>query len=129
MNTPWKHGCRPGTNSTQSPIFAPSTAEYYRRAIELHVAPRIGTIRLRDLTGRNLQKLYKDLQENGRLRAAQKGRQPGLSSTTVHGIHMMLHNAFDRAVKERLILPESHRRLQSSPKFRSRRCRSYIRRT
>ena len=86
------------------PNIRPSTAEYYRRAIELHVAPRIGTIRLQDLTGRNLQKLYKDLQENGRLRAAQKGRQPGLSSTTVHGIHMMLHNAFDRAVKERLIL-------------------------
>ena len=41
--------------------------------------------------------------ENGRLRKAQKSKQPGLSSTTVRGIHMMLHNALDRAVKERLI--------------------------
>ncbi len=81
-----------------------STAEYYRRNIELHVNPRIGDIRLDKLTGRDLQKLYKDLQEDGRLRKEQKEKQPGLSSSTVRGVHLMLHNAFDRAVKERLIV-------------------------
>lgn len=34
----------------------------------------------------------------------QKGKKPGLSNATVRGIHMMLHNSLDRAVKERLIL-------------------------
>ena len=81
-----------------------STAEYYRRSIEQHVIPRIGTIKLSRLTGRDLQKLYRDLQENGRLREAQKEKRPGLSNATVRGIHMMLHNALDRAAKERLIL-------------------------
>ena len=56
------------------------------------------------LTGRDLQWLYKDLQEHGRLREAQKGKQPGLSDSTIRGIHTMLHNALDRAVKERLIV-------------------------
>ena len=81
-----------------------STAEYYRRGIELHITPRIGDIPLKKLTGRDLQWLYKDLQERGRLREAQKGKQPGLSDSTIRGIHTMLHNALDRAVKERLIV-------------------------
>lgn len=86
------------------PNIRPTTAEYYRRCIELHTIPRIGDIKLNKLTSREIQKLYKGLQENGRLRECQKRKQPGLSSSTVRGIHMMLHNALDRAVKERLIL-------------------------
>lgn len=80
-----------------------STAEYYRRSIELHINPRIGDIKLNKLTGRDLQKLYQDLRENGRLREVQKEKSPGLSASTVRGIHLMLHNALGRAVKERLI--------------------------
>ena len=81
-----------------------STAEYYRRGIELHIMPRLGDIPLKKLIGRDLQWLYKDLQEHGRLREAQKGKQPGLSDSTIRGIHTMLHSALDRAVKERLIV-------------------------
>ena len=43
--------------------------------------------------------LNNDLQSNGRLRKVQKKEKPGLSNSTVRGIHMMLHNALDRAVK------------------------------
>lgn len=86
------------------PNVRPSTANYYHRSIEQHVIPRIGDIKLNQLTSRDLQKLYRDLQENGRLREVQKAKKPGLSNATVRGIHMMLHNALDRAVKERLIL-------------------------
>lgn len=86
------------------PNVRPSTAEYYRRSIELHVGPRIGGIKLNKLTSRNLQKLYRDLQEKGRLRKEQKAAKPGLSNATVRGIHMMLHNALDHAKKEKLIL-------------------------
>lgn len=86
------------------PNVRPSTAEYYRRSIEQHVIPRIGDIKLNRLTSRDIQKLYRDLQENGRLREVQRSKNPGLSNATVRGIHMMLHNALDRAVKERLIL-------------------------
>ena len=38
------------------------------------------------------------------LREAQEGKQPGLSDSTIRGIHTMLRNALDRAVKERLIV-------------------------
>jgi len=49
------------------PNVRPSTAEYYRRSIELHVGPRIGDIKMNQLTGWDLQKLYRDLLEGGRL--------------------------------------------------------------
>ena len=86
------------------PHIRPSTMNYYHRNIEQHVAPAIGDIPLNKLTTRDLQKLYNDLQSNGRLRKVQKKEKPGLSNSTVRGIHMMLHNALDRAVKEKLIL-------------------------
>lgn len=63
-----------------------STAEYYRRSIELYVNLRIGDIKLNKLTGRDLQKLYQDLRENGRLQEVQKLISPGLSASTVRGI-------------------------------------------
>ena len=86
------------------PNIRSTTADSYRLGIEKHVIPRIGDNKLNKLTSREIQKMYKDLQENGRLRKSQKSKQPGLSNSTVRGIHMMLHNALDRAVKERLIL-------------------------
>ena len=86
------------------PNVRPSTANYYHRSIEQHVIPRIGEIKLTQLTSRNIQKMYKDLLENGRIREVQRKKNPGLSNATVRGIHMMMHNALDRAVKERLIL-------------------------
>ena len=85
------------------PNIRPTTADSYHRGIESHVIPRIGSIKLKKLTSRDIQKMYKDLQENGRLRKSKKP-QRGLSNATVRGIHMMLHNALDRAVRERLIL-------------------------
>ena len=85
------------------PNIRPTTADSYHRGIESHVIPRIGEIKLKQLTSRDIQKMYKDLQENGRLRKSKK-QQNGLSNATVRGIHMMLHNALDRAVRERLIL-------------------------
>ena len=85
------------------PHIRPSTMNYYRN-IEQHIIPAIGDIPLNKLTTRDLQKLYNNLQSNGRLRKVQKKEKPGLSNSTVRGIHMMLHNALDRAVKEKLIL-------------------------
>ena len=66
---------------------------YYHRNIEQHIIPAIGDIPLNKLTTRDLQKFYNDLQSNGRLRKVQKKEKPGLSNSTVRGIHMMLHNA------------------------------------
>ena len=86
------------------PNIRPSTAGYYRRAMEEYTIPRIGTIKLNKLTSREIQKLYKDLLENGRLRKKQRKKHPGLSGSTVRCVHIMLHSALDRAVKERLLI-------------------------
>ena len=86
------------------PNIRPSTASYYRRAMEEYTIPRIGTTKLNKLTSREIQKLYKDLLENGRTREQQRKKKPGLSGSTVRGVHIMLHSALDRAVKERLLI-------------------------
>ena len=84
--------------STKKRIAAALTA-----TILLATLPRIGRIKLSKLTSRDLQKLYKDLMEHGRIQTRSGKGTPGLSSTTVRSVHLTLHCAFERAVKERLI--------------------------
>ena len=67
--------------------------------VEQYTIPRIGSIKLTKLTAHDLQKLYKDLMENGRIDRKSGHGNPGLSSTTVRSLHLMLHNALERAVK------------------------------
>ena len=85
------------------PVIRPSTAEYYKRFIDDKITPAIGDIKLGKLTARDIQKFYNDLKDHGRVREAQKEKNPGLSNASVRGVHMMLHNCLDRAVKEHLI--------------------------
>ena len=80
-----------------------ATADRYRLMIDTYTIPRIGKIKLKKLTSRDLQKLYKDLMEKGRVNTKSGHGNPGLSSTTVRSVHLMLHCAFERAVTERLI--------------------------
>ena len=84
------------------PNVRTATANRYELIIEQYTIPRIGNIKLKKLTTRHLQKLYKELLESGRIHIG-KNQNKGLSSTTVHSVHLMLHCALDRAVKERLI--------------------------
>lgn len=79
-----------------------ATQNRYELMINLYTIPRIGNMKLKKLTAHDLQKLYKELQETGRVHANAKNGK-GLSSTTVRSLHLMLHCAFERAVKERLI--------------------------
>ena len=81
-----------------------STANRYQLMVEQYTIPRIGNIKLTKLTAHDLQKLYKELLENGRIDRKSGHGNPGLSSTTVRSLHLMLHSALERAVKERLIL-------------------------
>ena len=95
------------------PNVRTATANRYELIIETYTIPRIGSIKLKKLTTRHLQKLYKELLESGRIHVG-KNQNKGLSSTTVHSVHLMLHCALDRAVKERLI-PEIPVRTVSYP--------------
>ena len=85
-----------------TPNVRTATANRYQLIIENYTIPRIGDIKLRKLTTRHLQKLYKELLESGRIHIG-KSQDKGLSTTTVHSVHLMLHAALERAVKERLI--------------------------
>ena len=85
------------------PNVRTATANRYELIIERYTIPRIGTIKLKKLTTRHLQKLYKELLEDGRIHVG-KGETKGLSTTTVRSVHLMLHCALDRAVKERLLI-------------------------
>ena len=85
------------------PNVRETTARYYKGYIDHHVIPRLGDTPLNKLTSLDIQQFYKDLLENGRMREDTKAKKPGLSSTTVHGIHVMLKSALKRAVQERLI--------------------------
>lgn len=84
------------------PNVRTATANRYELIIEQYTVPRIGNIKLKKLTTQHLQKLYKELLESGRIHVG-KGQDNGLSTTTVHSVHLMLHCALKRAVKERLI--------------------------
>ncbi len=86
------------------PNVRAATADRYRLMIEQYAIPRIGSIKLTKLTAHDLQKLYKELMESGRTNRKSGHGNPGLSSATVRSLHLMLHNALNRAVKERLIL-------------------------
>ena len=85
------------------PNVRETTTRYYKGYIDHHVIPRLGDTPLNKLTSLDIQQFYKDLLENGRMREDTKAKKPGLSSTTVHGIHVMLKSALKRAVQERLI--------------------------
>ena len=85
------------------PNIRVATADRYHLMVEQYTIPRIGNIKLTKLTAHDLQKLYKELMENGRIDRKSGHGNPGLSSTTVRSPHLMLHNAFERAIKERLI--------------------------
>jgi integrase len=71
----------------------PSTFDSYRRNMELHVLPYLGTRPLRSLTPLALDQLYADLRDHGRRNAP-----GGLKPKTVRYVHTILHKALADAV-------------------------------
>ena len=71
--------------------------------IDKHVVPKLGKIKLSKLRSIDIQKFYNDLRTNGRLREAQREKDPGLSASYIRGIHTMLHTCLQAAVREKLL--------------------------
>lgn len=80
------------------PNISINTQEGYRINIEKHLIPRIGEMRLKNLTPMRIQKLYAELLESGR--ADKKG---GLSPRSVLYVHRVLKKALSAAVRMKLI--------------------------
>ena len=85
----------------KKPILRLSTYSGYSKDIENHILPYLGSKKLTQLKTADIQKHYNLLLESGRMKDNGKGR--GLSNATVRGIHMVLREALDSAVREGLI--------------------------
>lgn len=87
------------------PNIRESTQERYWNHIRYHIIPAIGDIKLTKLTTRNIQKMYNDIRDHGRVKKGPNDkRDPSLSASYIMSLHRMLHMALERAVKEQLIL-------------------------
>ena len=80
-----------------------STLESYGCLIRNQVKPFIGNKPLSALTTSEMQKFYNKIKKEGRVRE-HPIHGKALADSMVRGIHMMLHEALDMAVKERLIV-------------------------
>ena len=85
----------------KKPTLRPSTFAGYSKDIANHILPYLGSKRLTQLKTADIQKHYNRLLESGRMKDNGKGK--GLSNATVRGIHMVLREALDSAVREGLI--------------------------
>lgn len=71
-----------------------NTVDSYRRNLENHVVPRIGSVKLHQVDAGTLNGLYEQLLREGR-----RDGRGGLAARTVRYIHTMLHRAFKDAVR------------------------------
>ena len=83
-----------------------STREFYHNAIDHHIIPELGNVKLEKLTMLQIQQFYNELLKTGRV---QKKNQPelkehGLSPRMVQCVHVVLNKALEYAVEEKLIL-------------------------
>ena len=78
----------------------------YHNAIDHHIIPKLGNVKLEKLTMLQIQQFYNELLKSGRV---QKKNQPelkehGLSPRMVQCVHVVLNKALEHAVEEKLIL-------------------------
>jgi integrase len=76
----------------------PSTVASYRKNVRLHVEPHIGALRLEQLTGTRLTRLYHQLEKSGRVDG-----NGGLSARTVRYVHTIIHAGLGAAVRDGLL--------------------------
>ena len=62
------------------PRIRESTSVYYKMFIDTHIRPKLGNIKLNLLQTMDIQRLYNELRENGRIRKEIKDKQPGDAS-------------------------------------------------
>ena len=69
----------------------PTTFERYEQVVRLHICPALGKTKLKNLTPAHVRGLYREKLD------------AGLSSRTVHYVHVTLHKALKQAVMDGLI--------------------------
>lgn len=86
----------------KAPMIRSATINNYRRTINNHIIPHIGSKRISQVTTQDIQRMYNKIKSTGRV---DKHKEHGteLSNGSVRAVHMLLHEAMDGAVKEGLI--------------------------
>ncbi len=81
----------------------PNTLFSYTAMIKNQINPHIGNRPLSALTTQEIQKFYNTIKKNGRVKSNKKyGTE--LADSMVRKVHLMLHEALDMAVKQRLLV-------------------------
>lgn len=88
----------------------PTTFDNYRTCAEIHVIPRLGGVRLGELTAEQVDGLYRDLESSGKRAGACRtagvtcrhndcspDHHPGLAPKSVRHVHVMLRKALEDA--------------------------------
>lgn len=89
----------------------PTTLTRYQGAVRIHIDPRLGGKPITQVTGKDVQKLYDALASHGNQITGK-----GLASSTIRGIHSMLHEALD-AAKQAGLIPWNPTEEIPAPKF------------
>ena len=85
------------------PVIRPATADYYENYMENHILPKIGDIQLNKLTTLDVQRMYNKTKTSGRVKRYKNMTDLSVSNRVVRGIHILLHQCLEQAVKEKLI--------------------------
>lgn len=101
---------------TVKPSLRPNSWDTYSRIVRLHIGPRIGHVKLANITPALLNTLYGELLQEGDSRKRLGG---GLSPRTVQHVHIVLGRALKDAAKWGLIA-RNPARLASPPRFQAR---------
>ena len=81
----------------------PNTLYSYTAMIKNQINPYLGNRPLSVLTTQEIQKFYNTIKKNGRVKSDKKHRTQ-LADSMIRKVHMMLHEALDMAVKQRMIV-------------------------
>ena len=87
------------------PNIRENTQERYWNHIRYHIIPEIGHIKLKKLTARDIQIMYNNVRDHGRVLLGPKDRrEKTLSASYIHSLHRMLKMCLERAVKDQLLI-------------------------
>ena len=88
--------------SYAEPTLRESTVRGYRSDVRHHIKPALVNKMLRSITHRDVQKFYNALVR--KTYKASDGNERRLADATVRGVHMLLHEIMEAAVRSRLIV-------------------------
>ena len=80
----------------------PGTLAGYRSCIENYIKPQLGGKQVSLVTAQDVQKLYRRLKENGRVREHPRFGS-ALSDTTINRLHAIFHQAMEDAIHAHII--------------------------